>query len=611
MEYAHRFASDYDLTWWIPAEQPTSAVAALAALARRLGVPDAPDHAQMAAGLFDLLRGRDRWLLVYDNAERPDQLTGLLPGGGGGHVVVTSRWSAWAARASPLNLDVLARRESVEFLRRRTGSGDDEALADLAELVGDLPLALEEAAAYLDETREDLRAYLELVRDRSRELFGLANPAAGGAADDRDRRRVATVWSVSLDRVHAEAPAAEALLNLLAFLAPEVHRTLPAARPDVLPDVLAAAVRDRLDYNRVLAALGRYSLASVDTTAVGLHRLVQAVIRARLGRAEEETWAVAAVELVRAAYPNESWEVTTWPECERLLPQVIAVAGHAERLGVAGAKAGWLLDRASTYLRGRGQYRQARPLAERAVAVTEAEHGPDHVDVAWRRDELGRVLLDLADLDGAREQWTEALRIGEAALGPDDTRVGNWRDGLGRVLSALGDLDGARAQHERALAICEKTLGPESREAGACRGNLGWVLFKQGDISGAREQLELALEIDVAALGPDHPDVAIDRNNLGLVLLDLGDLPGAREQLELALEISEAALGTEHPDGGLRRVNLGSVLRDMGDLRGALEQFERAVEIGEATLGTEHPSVRRWRGHVDHVLTLTREREQS
>jgi hypothetical protein len=87
LEFAHRFATDYDLVWWVPAEQPTSASAALAALAGRLGVEELADQTKMVEGLFDLLRQRDRWLLVYDNAERPEQLAGLLPPGGGGQVL--------------------------------------------------------------------------------------------------------------------------------------------------------------------------------------------------------------------------------------------------------------------------------------------------------------------------------------------------------------------------------------------------------------------------------------------------------------------------------------------------------------------------------------------
>ena len=601
LEYAHRFASDYDVAWWISAEQPTSAVAALADLAHRLGIPTAANQDEMVAGLFDLLRGQSRWLLVYDNAESPAQLSGLLPSGGQGHVLVTSRWSAWRAQASSLELDVLVRAESIEFLRRRTGALDDEGLAALAELVGDLPLALEEAAAYLEETQENLDDYLELIRGRSRELFGLDDPV-GGSDPQSDHRRVATVWSVSLDRVHAEAPAAEALLSLCAFLAAEVPRDLPTQHPQVLPEDLAAVARDRLTYNRAFAAIGRYSLATVSATVVGLHRLVQAVIQARLGEAGERAWAEAAVSLLRAAFPNESWEVSSWSKCEQLLPHLLAVTGHAERLGTAGEAASWLLDRASTYLRERAQYRQAKPLAERGVKIAEAALGPDDLEVAWRYDELGRVLSELGDYLGAREQFERALAISEAALGPDHPDVATFRSNLGGVLRALGDLPAAREQFERALAISEAALGPDHPDVATFRSNLGGVLRALGDLPAAREQYERALAISEAALGPDHPDVAICRNNLGSVLSDLGDLPAAREQFERALAISEAALGPDHPTVATCRNNLGSVLSDLGDLPAAREQFERALAISEAALGPDHPDVATCRSNLGGVL---------
>jgi tetratricopeptide (TPR) repeat protein len=605
LEYAHRFASDYDVIWWVPAAQPTSATAALATLARRLGVEELADQGEMVAGLFDLLRSRDRWLLVYDNAERPERLAGLLPPGGGGQVLVTSRWSAWGRQASSLQVNVLARGESIAFLRKRTGADDQATLDGLAELLGDLPLALEEAAAYLEETRVGLGEYLGLVRDRARELFGLDQPAED---EHGDQRRVGTVWSLSLDRVHREAPAAEALLNLCAFLAPDhIPRGLPREQPPLLPEELARAVSDPLVYNRTLAVVGRYSLATVGSTAVAMHRLVQAVIQARLGQEGERHWAEIGVRLLRAGFPNESWEVATWPTCERLLPHVLAATGHAERLGVAGEQAGWLLDRAANYLHERGQYRQARPIAERALRVTEVALGPVHPEVAWRCDALGAVLRRLGDLEGARVQLERAVAISEAALGPDHPQVATWRSGLGSVLRHLGDLDGARAQLERAVATGEAALGPDHPDVAAWRGSLGLVLRDSGDLEGARVQLERAVAISEAARGPDHPAVAAGRGNLGSVLRALGDLDGARVQLERAVAIGEATLGPGHPHVATSRGDLGLVLWDLGDLAGARVQVEQALAISEAALGPDHPTVATIRGKLNNVLQALQE----
>ena len=191
----------------------------------------------------------------------------LLPAGGGGQVLVTSRWTAWGEWATPLRLEVLTREEAVAFLHTRTGSQDQQAAAELADLLGDLPLALAEAAAYVEQTQVSLAEYVQLVRDRAVELFGLAPPAQLAGA----QRRVATVWSLSLGQVRQEAPAVEGLLYLCAFLAPdEIPRSLPREHHKVLPEELGKLAGDALAYNNALGVLGRYSLAVVTPDGLSL-----------------------------------------------------------------------------------------------------------------------------------------------------------------------------------------------------------------------------------------------------------------------------------------------------------------------------------------------------
>jgi tetratricopeptide (TPR) repeat protein len=454
VEYAYRQRAQLDVVWWLRAEEPATLLEDFTGLASALALaePAQPDQTRIVRGLHYWLANHDRWLLVFDNANRPEDLTTLLPPAGNGQVLVTSRWSAWGEWATLFRLEVLARHEAVAFLRRRTGTQDEQVAAALAEALGDLPLALAEAAAYIEETQIGMEEYLGLVRDRSVELFALRHPAGS-------HQRVATVWSLSLERVWEEAPAAVALLELCAFLAPEdIPRNLPREHLEVLPEKLRQLAGDALAYNNALRVLSRYSMVTLTPAAVSLHRLVQAVIHMRMGL-DEGQFAQAAVQLLDAAFPANSWELATWPVCKRLLPHVLAATEHAQRLGVAVKEVGQVLTRASCYLRGRGQPGEARPLAERALILAQETLEPHDPQLGENYDELGLVLRDLGDYQAARQRLEQALAIHQAAHGPEYPDMATRHYNLGTVLVDLGDFEGARTHYEQVLAIDEAALG--------------------------------------------------------------------------------------------------------------------------------------------------------
>jgi tetratricopeptide (TPR) repeat protein len=595
LEYCYRHAADYQLVWWVTAESPLLAAAGLAALGPRLGLPPMVEQAEQVAEVLAELGRREGWLLVFDNAEQPGDLEGLLPTGGRGQVLVTSRNPVWGRLATPLRVDVLTALEAEGFLLRRSGDADQAAAAALAEELGWLPLALEQAAAYCEQTSLGLAGYLDRYRRARARLLDK------GALEDYPAT-VATTWRLNLDQVATRSPAAVQLLQVASFLAPAaIPSDLFGADLKVLPVELAQAAADDLILDEVVGALYRHSLVTRDNDGIHLHRLVQAVVRADLAD-QQPMWAERALRLVWAGFPANSGEVETWPTCQRLLPHALAVAGHAERLGVTPDQTCELFDRIGLYLSGRAQFPAAKASFERALAIAEAAMGAEHPTVAIYINNLGRVLHDLGDLAGAKANLERALAIDEAAYGPNHPQVAIRANNLGGILLDLGDLAGAKASYERALRIDEAAYGLNHPTVANDVNNLGEALRELGDLAGAKASYERALPIAETALGPNHPQLARIVNNLSLVLQALGDLAGAKAGYERAITIGEAALGPNHPQVALFVNNLGMVLRDLGDLAGAKANLQWAVAIAEASLGPDHPNVAIFRRNLDLVL---------
>ncbi len=522
-EYAYAHATDYDLVWWIAAEVPALIPDQFAALADQLGLDPPTDPEALRALVHDRLRTVPGWLLIFDNADRVEDIRRWLPGGPmlpgiPGHVIVTTRRGGFAAMGPVLDLDVIGLPDAVRILQARVPGLDREMAEQIAEELGRLPLALEQAAAWLDRSQMPGREYLELLRSRGADLYASRQPGDRGDT-------IATLWEISIGRITAENPAAVQLLGVCAYLAPEpVPLDLFTGHAGLLPEPLSSAAADQVAFGEAVAVLVDYSLAKRTPAELQLHRLVQATIRAHdsspaarppaprggfrrwLSKAPGPVMDLLAValRLLRADAPSPIMGAPqAWPRWAVLLPHVLAATGHTDRAsrqpGLAVmTDAAWLLDRAGTYLQVQAQLTDAKALLERALAMTEAADGPDHPEVATDLDNLAGILQDLGQPEQARPLLERALAIDEAAYGPDHPEVATVLNNLAGILRDLGQPEQARPLLERALVITE------------------------------------------AAYGPDHPDVAAILDNLAGIMQDLGQPEQARPLLERALAITEA-----------------------------------------------------------------------
>ncbi len=618
MSSRNRYSGDYELVWWIRSEAPAKLASDYAGLAKPLGLNEERELNVTVQAVRAELANREHWLLVFDNANNPDEVRDYLPQAGQGHVLITSRHSDWMEVAEPLAITTWQRDESVAFLLKRTGQAVDavsgkspllakdarngaphvvDGAADaLAEALGDLPLALEQAAANITASGGSLADYLKTLREHTREVLRRGKAPAGYHAT------VATTWEISFVDVEKESEAAGQLMNLCAFLAPDdIGRQMLRGGVELLPEPLAAAVTDDLQWDAAVAALRRYSLVEVQGGAISVHRLVQAVVRDRLDEAGRKRWAEAAVKLVRSAFPYRTKDIDTWAASSRLLSHAMASAEHSEGLRVGLEASATLLNDVGLYLGGRAELLAARSVLGRALRIAEIVYGQDSAGVAAVASNLGNVLREGGDLAGPQVHLERALRIEEAELGPEHRNLAISLSILGLLLRSLGDLAGARAHLERAVRIGEATLGSDHPDVAVWIANLGGVLRGLGDLAGAQACFQRGLRIDEAVYGPDHPDVAALVNNLGSVLRELGDLAGARANFERALRIVEAAYGPDHPSVATVVNNLGNVLEDSDDLAGARACYERALKIGEAALG-RHPDVAVWACNLGGVL---------
>jgi hypothetical protein len=631
LEYAHRYMAEYDIVWWVSAEQPELVNPAFAELASRLELPIGDNiigAAQTAREALRLGRPYARWLLIFDNADDPADIKQYFPAGPG-HILLTSRNPRWTAVAQPLEIDVFARAESLDHLRRRVPSLTDEEADHVAEALGDLPLAVEQAGAWLAESGTSAPDYLRQLADESSQL-----PA--NQPDDYPTP-VAVTWRLTFDRLQAESPAAARLLQLCAFFAPEPIPMTLLQNDQMIKSLVEfnPQLREPRMTGALIRAIARYSLAKVDrgTNSVQVHRLIQAFIRASMKSEEEVIKATHEVHRVLTAARPKQGEVDdpkNWQEYDQIWPHL----GPSRAAECEQDDTRQLLVERVRYLWRRGQLNLALEFGAQLAALWAPQYDPDDMQTLYLRFQIANVLRSqgrytdaFAEDTAIHARQREVLGdvhlhtlftagsiagdlrgLGEfrRALDIDQERYDRFKDHYGEDYRAtlaaannlavdlrlMGDCVKARDLDAETLSRRKEVLGdqPYTFHSAAM---LARDLREAGDYAGSLELLREAYANYVANVGEDDLGTLLTAQSLAASLRKVGHLDEAyqrtldtSERYETRYETRKAS---EHPEAHSCQLNLAACQAALGDMVAAIATASTVHRAYERSLGPKHP----------------------
>ncbi|GAA3407701.1 FxSxx-COOH system tetratricopeptide repeat protein [Streptosporangium vulgare] len=595
-QYATVGRDCYRLRWWITAESAEQVQAGLTALAERLHPPTALvlTGEQAADWARGWLQAHEGWLLVLDNVEDPAQVRDLLGQLHTGHILVTTRRLArWPVGVQPIPLEVLDEHAAVELIARvgeRDRPEDRPAIKEIAAELGHLPLALEQAGAYIRESRISPDSYLSLLAAHPAHMYA-ASPEEGDA-----ERTIARLWRAHLEAVGRRNPYAVQLLRVLACYAPN----------DIPRDILDAG-GDRPMVLDALRLLHSYSLITLTEDTVAVHRLVQAVVAA-----EDETG--AAPEEDSAPDLALTWLTDVWvasaelPPAERRMRRR-SLSPHAEilirrhRISTESQQENVQVFReAADHEREEGNYHRTHVFASYVLAICRAALGEEHPATLIGRSNLTLVLGQLGRWAEAEAEHRAVLEVQRRVLDEEhpDTLIN--RGNLALVLGWLGRWAEAQVEHRAVLETRRQVLGEEHPDTLTSRNNLALVLGQLGRLAEAEAEHRAVLEVQRRVLGEEHPDTLSSRNNLMFVLGKLGRWGEAEAEHRAVLEVQRRVLGEEHPDTLSSRNNLAFVLGRLGRLTEAEAEHRAVLEVQRRVLGEEHPDTLSSRNNLAFVL---------
>jgi tetratricopeptide (TPR) repeat protein len=604
VEYAYRYALEYSAVFWIAAESVEQIMSSFLHIANVLNLPEQQeaDQQKTVVAVQRWLTTHSKWLLIWDNLEDLELLQRFLPATRQGMILITTRFQALGTFARNIALPPMTSREGALLLLRRakmlcsapledqmprpagTVHAEYAAAQELVTALGGLPLALDQAGAYIEETGCSITDYLSRFEQQRAQLLARRGTSAGDHPQS-----VATTFKLAIQRVERDHPMAVDMLRICAFLhaeaIPEEIFVSHSSHPGSPRDTLTA---DPYHFDLAIASLRTFSLVQrhAETRTFSIHRLVQAVLQAEMDEQARIQRQRHAIQLLNACFPPVSYEV--WKQCERLLLHVLACAAWLPD-EVSDRQLIEVLQRAADYLRERAQYEQAEPLYLRALRLQEQAVEASRLQLAFLLNNLAILYTQQGKYEQAEQLYLRALHIREEELGSNHLRLANPLNNLANLYLEQGKSEQAEPLYLRALCIREQALGPDHLAIANPLNNLAWLYQGQGKYEQAELLYQRALRIREQALGPDHPEVARPLNNLAQLYQEQGRYEQAEALYRRALHIWEQTLGPDHPEVTSPLNGLATLYREQEKCKEAEQLYRRALAIRKRKLGISHP----------------------
>jgi len=505
------------------------------------------------------LQTHSHWLLILDNVEDLTLLSDWQSTETG-QVLLTTRSQFTGTLAQSIDLERMAAEEGALFLLHRSKllaldvilAKAPEALRSSAmtivEQLDGLPLALDQAGAYIEETGCSLSDYLERYQLQQAVLL-----ARRGRMGEDHPYSAMTTLTMACIRVEQTNPAALALLRLCAFLhadaIPEKILTEGAAHLDPLWQPIAA---DLFQLDEAITTLRSYSLIRRDPSSktLSMHRLVQAVLKERMDEAEQQEWIKRGIQVVNQVFPTdmsvEQWNEGHWQCCEQLLPHALACATQSEHWDFTVPDIASLLTKAATYLYNRGQYAQVEPLFRRILHIREQVLGAEHPNVASSLHSLANLYREQGKYAEAEPLYQRALRINEEHLGPQHPHVAYPLNGLANLCREQGKYTQAESLYRRALLIRERIWGSQHAETAETMHDFARLQNAQGNSEEAKALYVQALTVRSQVLGVHHPNTMETRSYLITLLHVMGQHEEAAQYEITQAEQETSEQGRRH-----------------------------------------------------------------